>query len=293
MTFAGVTYGDLYHGNMRFDVNVSVSSSDELGIRSEVKNLNSFRSVEAAVEYEIQRQIVVLEGGGKVVQETRGWLDDKGETVSQRSKEDAQDYRYMPDPDIPPIVLNKKEVERLQADFPKMPAEYRAEFKDLKVDESVLGVVLASRSLAEAVSQVLAEAGVESAKKVANLFAGLSTEGEVKIPQTKDLVELVKMLDSAEINSNAGDVVFGELLKGETDVRQIAKSKNLIQSNDEDEIAKIIDEVLADPASQKAVEDVKAGNDKVIGFLVGQVMKKTGGKVNPGIAQKLIREKLQ
>lgn len=292
MTYACVTIGDLYHGNMRFDVNVSVSDSNKLGTRSEVKNLNSFRSVEAAVAYEIKRQTEILESGGQVVQETRGWDDAKGETTSQRSKENAQDYRYMPDPDIPPIMLTEKEIAELQSNFPKMPSEYRAEFKDLKVDESVLNVVLSDQKTAEAISRVLAESNAESAKKIANMFAGLVFEGEVKIPETSDLVDLAQMLEAAKINSNAGDKVFKELLGGKTGARKIAEEANLIQSNDEGEIAVIIDEVLASDEAAQAVADIKAGNDKAIGFLVGLVMKKSQGKANPGIAQKLIREKL-
>jgi aspartyl-tRNA(Asn)/glutamyl-tRNA(Gln) amidotransferase subunit B len=292
MTYAGVTYGDLYHGNMRFDVNVSVSKTEELGTRAEVKNLNSFRAVEAAVSYEIERQTEILESGGTVVQETRGWLDDKGETVGQRSKENAQDYRYMPDADIPPIVLSRRDVLELQADFPKMPNEYRREFSGLGVDGSVMAVVLARREVAEAVSGVLAAAGAGAARKIANMFAGLPEQDGMAIPATDDLVELAKMLEGKEINSNAGDAVFGELLKGKSNARKIAEAGNMIQSNDEGEIGGIIDEVLADAASAKAVADIKAGNEKAIGFLVGQVMKRTGGKVNPAVAQKLIREKI-
>ncbi|MCL1929878.1 Asp-tRNA(Asn)/Glu-tRNA(Gln) amidotransferase subunit GatB [Candidatus Saccharibacteria bacterium] len=292
MTFAEVTHGDLYHGNMRFDVNVSISDSDKLGVRTEIKNLNSFRSVEAVVAYEIKRQTEILESGGKVVQETRGWLDDQGVTTSQRSKENAEDYRYMPDPDIPPIVLSKEKIADLQKDFPKMPAQYRQEFKDLKVDSSVLNVILSNQETAEAVSQVLSSSGLEPAKKIANMFAGLSFEGDIKIPETADLVELAKMLSSSEINSNAGDVIFKELLGGTKNARKIATDKNLIQSNDEDEITEIIDQVLRDPAAQQAVDDVKSGNDKAIGFLVGQVMKASKGQANPGIVQKIIRQKI-
>lgn len=144
MMYAGVTHGDLYHGNMRFDVNISVAKkgATELGKRTEVKNLNSFRSIERAAEYEFKRQVDVLESGEQVVQETRGWSDDKQITTSQRSKEDAQDYRYMPDADIPPIVLADHEIAEIQAFMPKLPPEYRAEFADLKVDSSVVALSL-------------------------------------------------------------------------------------------------------------------------------------------------------
>lgn len=292
MTFAGITNGDLYHGNMRFDVNVSVSKTDELGTRAEVKNLNSFRSVEAAAQYEIDRQIELLENGEKIVQETRGWVDDEQKTVSQRSKEDAQDYRYMPDADIPPIILTNEEIAKMQSDFPTMPGEYRREFEVLNVDKSVIGVLLSNSKLAETILNVLKKSSLDNAKRLANLFAGLQIDDELTIPDESDLIELVEMLAKSEINSNAGDTIFNELIAGKKSPRKIAEDKNLIQSNDEGEIAKIVDEVLADPASQKAVEDIKSGNDKAIGFLVGQIMKKSQGKANPGVAQKLIREKI-
>ena len=127
MVYAGVTYGNLYHGNMRFDVNISVAkkSATELGKRAEIKNLNSFRSVERAAEYEFKRQVDILERGEEVVQETRGWNDDKQITISQRSKEDAQDYRYMPDPDIPPVVLTDEVIAEIQSKVPMLPGEYR------------------------------------------------------------------------------------------------------------------------------------------------------------------------
>src|SRR5690606_29177313 len=132
----GVSAVDLYHGNMRFDVNVSVSKTDKLGVRTETKNLNSFRSVEKAVEYEIKRQIELLESGKEIVQETRGWDDVKLKTFSQRTKEDAHDYRYFPDPDLPPVVLDEKFIARTEADMPEMPGELRKRFGGLGLDQS-------------------------------------------------------------------------------------------------------------------------------------------------------------
>lgn len=298
MTYAGVTHGDLYHGNMRFDVNISVAKkgSSVLGTRAEVKNLNSFRSVEKAAEYEFTRQVELLERGEKVVQETRGWDDAKQKTNSQRSKEDAQDYRYMPDADIPPIVLTDEEIAKIQSTLPKLPPEYRIEFADLGVDKSVINSILAHREYAELVSEVLARSDTASAKRVANWVASnLSNEDEsteVKVANVDDLLELCSMTDEAEITSNAASELFNALMSGETGPRKLAEARNLLQVSDEGMIAAIVDEVLADPASAKAVEDIKAGNDKAIGFLVGQIMKKSQGKANPGLAQKLIRERL-
>lgn len=300
MTYAGVTRGDLYHGNMRFDVNVSVAlkGAVELGTRAEVKNLNSFRSVEKAAEYEFRRQVGVLEKGEKVVQETRGWDDAKQTTSSQRSKEDAQDYRYMPDADIPPIILSDEEIASIQATVPLLPPAYREKWASLGLDRSVVDSLIANQSYAVLIAEIQDYAGDVIAKRVAHWFAsalGGQDEETAIIASNfvpEGFVELAQMVEGNELSSTAAKEVFVELLSSEKTPRQIAESKNLLQVSDEGAIAAIVDEVLADPASAKAVEDIKSGNDKVIGFLVGQVMKKSQGKANPALAQKLIRERL-
>lgn len=300
MTYAGVTRGDLYHGNMRFDVNVSVAlkGATELGTRAEVKNLNSFRSVEKAAEYEFRRQVGVLEKGDKVVQETRGWDDAKQTTSSQRSKEDAQDYRYMPDADIPPIILSDEEIASIQATVPLLPPAYREKWATLGLDRSVTDSLIANQSYAVLITEIQDHAGDAIAKRVAHWFAsalGGQDEETAIIASNfvpEGFVELAQMVEGNELSSTAAKEVFVELLSSEKTPRQIAESKNLLQVSDEGAIAAIVDEVLADPASAKAVEDIKNGNDKVIGFLVGQVMKKSQGKANPALAQKLIRERL-
>ncbi len=303
MTYAGVTRGDLYHGNMRFDVNISVApeGATELGKRAEVKNLNSFRSVERAAEYEFKRQVALLENGEKVVQETRGWDDTAGKTTSQRSKEEAQDYRYMPDPDIPPVRLTDEEIAAIQADMPTLPPFYREKWAGLGLDKSVVESLLSHRSYAELIATIQDNAGDGIAKRVAHWFAsGISTDDEAAevasafVPE--NFVELAKMVEANELSSTAAKEVFNELLVSDNPLaggpREIAEEKNLLQVSDEGAIAAIVDEVLADPSSAKAVADIKAGNEKVIGFLVGQVMKKSQGKANPALAQKLIRERL-
>jgi aspartyl-tRNA(Asn)/glutamyl-tRNA(Gln) amidotransferase subunit B len=301
MTYAGVTRGDLYQGNMRFDVNVSAAlkGATELGTRAEVKNLNSFRSVERAAEFEFRRQVELLEKGEKVVQETRGWDDAKQKTSSQRSKEDAQDYRYMPDADIPPIVLNEEEITRIQEGLPTLPPEYRQKWASLELDASVVGSLLADQSYAILISDIQAHADDATAKRVAHWFSSAlgHEDDEASIGnkdlRTEDFIELSKMVEANELSSTAAKEVFVELLSSDKKPREIAESKNLIQVSDEGAIGAIVDEVLADPASAQAVADIKAGNDKVIGFLVGQIMKKSQGKANPALAQKLIKERLQ
>ena len=299
MTYAGVTFGDLYHGNMRFDVNLSVApvGATELGTRAEVKNLNSFRSVERAAEYEFARQVAILEAGETVVQETRGWDDSTGKTSSQRSKEDAQDYRYMPDPDIPPVILSEAEIKAIQAQVPELPSFYRDKWASLELDKSVTDSLLGHQSYAVLISTIQDQAGDAKAKRVAHWFAsGLSTDEDTAVVAStfvpEGFVELADMVDKNELSSTAAKDVFNELLTSDKTARAIAEAKNLLQVSDEGAIAAIVDEVLADPASAKAVEDIKSGNDKAIGFLVGQIMKKSQGKANPALAQKLIRERL-
>lgn len=319
MTYAEVTLGDLYHGNMRFDVNISVAKKGAtvLGTRAEVKNLNSFKSVERAAQYEFERQIELIEKGEKIVQETRGWDDAAGRTSSQRSKEDAQDYRYMPDPDIPPVVLSREEIDAIQLTVPYLPPYYRENWQELGLDSSVINTVLNTQNIARLLGdmyplgankeEVQTEFAVSDAqyadliKKIFNWFASIPVE-EIDVAKTADgsvgprrLLGLAKLVQDNKLSSTAAKQVFTHFFDNEFDgqlAEEIAESKNLIQVSDESAIDAIVDEVLADPASAKSIEDIKAGQDKAIGFLVGQVMKKSQGKANPAMAQQAIRRKL-
>ena len=304
MTYAGVTHGDLYYGNMRFDVNVSVAKKGaaELGKRAEVKNLNSFRSVERAAEYEFRRQVELLESGERVVQETRGWNDDKGITTSQRSKEDAQDYRYMPDADIPPIVLSDEEIKAIQSDMPMLPAELRAILTGAGLDYAMTETALniAEPWVRDFLMQIAAGTEGEIRRRILNwliidvqgrVSAGDDTwKGKKLLPE--HLVNLAEMAEKGEISSNSAVTVLHEVLVSGDDPRMVAEGKNLLQVSDESAIAAIVDEVLADPASAASIADIKAGKDKAIGYLVGQIMKKSRGQANPALAQNLIRERL-
>lgn len=303
MVYAGVTYGNLYHGNMRFDVNISVAKKGamELGKRAEIKNLNSFRSVERAAEYEFKRQVDILERGEEVVQETRGWNDDKQITISQRSKEDSQDYRYMPDPDIPPVVLTDEVIAEIQSKVPMLPGEYREKWSVLNLDKSVINSLLSNQDYAQITLEVQEKSGEASAKRVAHWFASALTTSDEDDAQTDnesirvavdDLIELAEMTEKSEVSSTNAKELFNELLAGAENPRKLAEEKNLLQVSDESAIAAIVDEVLNDPASAASIADIKAGKDKAIGYLVGQAMKKSKGQANPSLAQKLIREKL-
>jgi aspartyl-tRNA(Asn)/glutamyl-tRNA(Gln) amidotransferase subunit B len=301
MTFAGVTYGDLYHGNMRFDVNLSIAlkGASELGTRAEVKNLNSFRSVEKAAEYEFIRQIERLESGEKIVQETRGWNDATNKTSSQRSKEDAQDYRYMPDADIPPVVLSDEDIASMQAHLPLLPAYYRVSWQSLELDRSVIEALLGNQKYALLITDIQSQADDDAARRVAHWFASSVGNGdedataEVSNFASDGYIELAQMVAKNELSSTAAKEIFTELLSSDVSPRSIAESRNLLQESDESAILAIVDAVLADPASAQSVADIKAGQDKAIGFLVGQVMKKSAGKANPGLAGQLIRKRLE
>lgn len=300
MTYAGVTLGNLYHGNMRFDVNISVAlrGANELGKRAEVKNLNSFRSIERAVEYEYNRQVELIESGQTVTQETRGWNDETGKTTSQRSKENAQDYRYMPDPDIPPIVLTDEDIDRMQGDTPALPAYYRSLWQSLELDQSVVDALLANQSYAVLIAAIQQSAGESAARRVAHWFASAVGRGDEETAviasnfTPESYSELASMVEANELSSTAAKEVFLELLTSDQSPHQIAEAKNLFQVSDEGAVAAIVDEVLADLASAQSIADLKAGQDKAIGYLVGQIMKKSAGKANPSLAQDLIRKKL-
>ena len=297
MCYAGVTNGDLYNGNMRFDVNTSLSLPGQpLGTRTEVKNLNSFRSVERAVEYEIKRQSALLDKGEKVIQETLGWSDATGETTGQRSKEEAKDYRYMPEPDLPPLNLSKEYISDAISNFPLMPADYQEKFKGI-IAADTLEILLDYPNLVRKLDEI----DQKYAKDISNLFASVllaeekSVEMLENLPTAAQLEGLAEMKSKGELSSTSVKEVFLRFfdpqMKGK-DAKTIASELNLVQENDTGAIEAIVDEVIADPACAQAIADFKAGSEKVIGFLVGQVMKKSQGKANPAATQKILRDKL-
>lgn len=325
MRYADVSEANLYYGNMRFDVNVSVSKTGELGTRTETKNLNSFRSVEKTVEYETNRQIELLEKGEAIVQETRGWNDAKQITFSQRSKEDAHDYRYMPDPDLPPVVLDDAYIENVKSNMPMLPDDYRKILSDVGLDPQVIEDIIAVPETAQTVKRVYEAAGASHAKRVAfwlmvpqsdaDIEASAPVrsaggeqskpgeeqgqheqsdvspeEGLVPPDQVAGLIKLSQMVEDKKLSSTAAKEVLAEMYKTGEDPQKIAESKNLLQVSDEGAIAEIVATVLAD--NPKAAEDVKNGEMKAIGFLVGQVMKASQGKANPALATELIKKQL-
>lgn len=300
MRYADVSDANLYYGNMRFDVNVSVSKTDQLGTRSETKNLNSFKSVEKAAEYEILRQIEVLESGKKVVQETRGWDESKQKTFSQRSKEEAHDYRYMPDPDIPPVEITQTAIEAIRSIMPPMPDDLRAAMQNLKLDSSATETLVEEIPAGKLIMGLL-DSGVTSpyVKKIANWLVtdvqAVLTDAEQSWETLKldpdHLLALAQMTADKLVSSTAAKTVLLEMLKTGQSPESIAKAKNVLQVSDEGEIAKIVAQVLAD--NPQAAQDVKNGEAKAIGFLVGQVMKASKGQANPALAQELIKKRIE
>jgi len=298
MKSANVTIGDLYHGNMRFDVNISVApkGSDKLGKRAEVKNLNSFRSVERAAEYEYARQVELLEKGEKIVQETRGWNDDRQKTFSQRSKEEAMDYRYFPDADLPPIELTDERIAAIRKEVePLLPQTLRAKLADAGVRQDDAETLLMNDAMM-GLGFVRTALGVaaENAKFTVNFLVNrLGDDTATALPTIEQFDAVAKLFKDGAISSNNADALL-LVLRGDAkaDAKAVAEEKGWIQENDSAALEAIVDEVLRDPASAKAVADVKAGNDRVIGFLVGQVMKKSQGKANPAAVSQLIKQRL-
>ena len=298
MKYSGVTDGDLYHGHMRFDVNISVAKAGQnLGTRSEVKNLNSFRSVEGAVAYEIKRQTELLEKGGAVIQETRGWDEAKQKTTSQRGKEEAHDYRYMPEPDIPPVELTGDQIKKLSADMPELPSAIRSQLAGLKIDPKVIEDILDRPSIIKPILAVLKAGGPADARRAAFWLikaqpAEEEMAGEIEPEMDTDrLIALSKMVDEGSLSSTAAKKVFDEMLSSTAEPREIAEKLNLLQVSDEAHIEKIVKEVIDE--NPKVVAEIKAGQAKAIGFLIGQVMAKSKGQANPQLATKLIKKHLE
>ncbi|MBX4190971.1 Asp-tRNA(Asn)/Glu-tRNA(Gln) amidotransferase subunit GatB [Candidatus Saccharibacteria bacterium] len=294
MKYSNVSDVDLYHGNMRFDVNISVSQdSSRPGKRAEVKNLNSFRSVENAVNYEIQRQIELLEKGQPVEQETRGWDEAKQKTTSQRVKEEAHDYRYMPEPDIPPLELDDDFINDIKDKMPILPSEIRTTLLRLNIVPKVVEDLLDNTTALNHLQTAIENGAYDEAARTIAFWALKYSEklkGKDAMSISNHLVKLANMRIDNQLSSPAADEVLNYVLEELRDPELIAKEKNLIQVSDESEIERIVVEVL--DQNPKAAQDIKNGETKAIGFLVGQVMAKSQGQANPQVAQAIIKKQL-
>jgi aspartyl-tRNA(Asn)/glutamyl-tRNA(Gln) amidotransferase subunit B len=297
--YLGISDGEMSQGSMRCDANVSVrpKGTTELGNRTEIKNINSFRFVEKAINIEVERQIDIIEDGGTIEQETRLYDADKNETRSMRSKEVANDYRYFPEPDLLPIVIDDEYIESVRATLPELPDVKKQRFQDQyglsEYDAMVLSSDLASANYFETVVSTSDDAKLSANWVMGDLQAYLNKE---EIPVGKSVVSaeelggLIKRITDNTISSKIAKTVFEAMLAGEGNADSIIESKGLKQVTDTGAIEKMVDDVIA--ANPDQVQQFKEGKEQVIGFFVGQIMKASQGKANPGQVNKMLKEKL-
>lgn len=299
LEYTGVSDCKMEEGSLRCDANISIrpKGSTKLGTKTEIKNMNSFKALQKALEYEIGRQIQVIEEGGRIIQETRSWDEALGITVSMRSKEEAHDYRYFPEPDLAPILIDKDWLDTIKKSIPELPqARKKRLVEDLGLPSYDAEVITSSKSLADFFDAAVKE--YSDAKTVANWVMGellrLLNANNQSIDETlirpENLAELLKLIDKGTISGKIAKQVFEEMFTTGKTPDTIIKEQGLIQISDESAILTIVDQVIE--ANPKSVEDVKNGKEKAIGFLVGQVMKATKGKANPGLVNKLLRDRL-
>jgi aspartyl-tRNA(Asn)/glutamyl-tRNA(Gln) amidotransferase subunit B len=307
VVWLGVCDGNMQEGSFRCDANVSVRpvGQKEFGTRCEIKNLNSFRFLEEAIQYEVRRQIELIEDGGKVVQETRLYDPDRQETRSMRSKEDANDYRYFPDPDLLPVVIDDAWIANVRSQMPALPAQLREQWQsEFGLSAYDTQLLTQDRDTAKVFEELLAIVGKSLAKAAANLIAGefasslnraglATADAPLKAENLAAL--LTRVADGTISNKIAKDIfaiLWEEAVAGKaiSTVDQVIDAKGLKQISDSDEIEAMIDRVLA--ANEKSVEEFRAGKEKAFNALVGQIMKASQGKANPGQVNELLRKKL-
>ncbi len=284
VTSLGICNGDMEHGNFKFDLNISVSPTDELGTRTELKNLNSFRNAERALNYEIQRQINLLDSGQSILQETRGWNDSKAKTFSQRSKEEANDYRYFPEPDIPPIILSNDFIASIQGQVETLPIQARKKLHQLKLNSEEQDILLAQPQTVKIFSQAQAKlSNPNLAKKAVNWLVGDyqaligSNKKSTKLTGPH-LAELIELVESQQISSKIAKEIFPQVVSGSSPI-ELVSSQGLKQLSNDSELVTIIGAIIS--ANPKPVADYQSGNERVLAFFVGQVMKQTKGQANP------------
>jgi aspartyl-tRNA(Asn)/glutamyl-tRNA(Gln) amidotransferase subunit B len=282
---------------MRFDANISIrpAGATELGTRAEVKNVNSLRSLQRAVAFEIERQIALVESGGTVVQETRHWNEATGKTTSMRSKEESEDYRYFQEPDLVPIEVSPEWRDSVIAALPELPAAQRSRYRELGVDARVAAVLVADEALGELFESAMSQGG--DPRLIGNWLSGevvAWSRGEnVAVAATaleaSHLVELAGMVADSTLSASAAKKVLAGVLAGEGTPAEVAAARDLTQISDSSVIEAEVDAVLT--AHPEAVAGIRGGDMKPIGFLVGQVMRATGGKADPKQVSTMIREK--
>jgi aspartyl-tRNA(Asn)/glutamyl-tRNA(Gln) amidotransferase subunit B len=299
LMYLGVNDGSMEKGSLRCDANISLrrTGEEQFGVKVEIKNMNSFRAVHRALEYEIERQLDVLQNGGTLVQETRGWIETENRTVSQRSKEQAHDYRYFPEPDLPPLQLDREYVDRVRMRLPELPDVRQRRFEEhYALSAYEAAILTTSRDDAEAYEQLVA-AGVP-AKLAANWQMGdvarLANAHHVPLQRSglgvDGVASLLKLLDAGTINGSTAKALLDELYLSGGDPAAIVQERGLAQVSDVDELARIVDEVIA--ANPKSVADYRGGKQQALGALVGPVMKATRGRADAKVVNALLRERL-
>jgi aspartyl-tRNA(Asn)/glutamyl-tRNA(Gln) amidotransferase subunit B len=297
--YAGASEANLYYGNMRFDVNVSVHlPGAPFGTRTETKNLNSFKAIERAVEYETRRQIAAVEQGERIRQETRGWNEAKGQTYPMRSKEDADEYRYFPEPDLPPLVITRAMVEEQRNELGLMPRDLRAELAAAGLPEAEAEVLVADPDAAK-LWHTTVSAYPEHARFALNWLVG----DAVKLAETKGqtlaqsdinsatLGGVAELVKDGKLSSTNAKILLAHLWDKDEGPLHAAQALGLLQESNEAELAKVVDDVIA--ANPQAAADYQSGNQRAFGALVGAAMKATQGKGNPPLITKLLKDRLQ
>jgi aspartyl-tRNA(Asn)/glutamyl-tRNA(Gln) amidotransferase subunit B len=301
LRYIGVSTANMEEGAFRCDANVSLrpKGAAEFGAKVEVKNMNSFRAVERALAYEIGRQADVLRAGGRIVQETRGWVEERGVTVSQRSKEEAHDYRYFPEPDLPPLFLERAWVEAIRARLPELPEAKRRRFMaDYGLAPHDAATLTASRPLADFFEATVREGASPKAaaawvlRDVLRLLNASGGEVEESRLTPAQLAEVIKLVDGGTLTRASGVEVLEEVFRSGASPQAVVRERGLAQVSDSGALEAVVSRVLADPRNQKAIADYRGGKATAIGFLVGAVMRETRGTANPGLVKDLLTRHL-
>jgi aspartyl-tRNA(Asn)/glutamyl-tRNA(Gln) amidotransferase subunit B len=297
--YIGVNDGNLEQGSFRCDANVSVRrvGAEELGTKVEVKNMNSFRAVHRAIEFELERQVAVLADGGRLVQETRGWVEARGATISQRSKEMAHDYRYFPEPDLPPLRLGADMVERIRSELPELPEARALRFTGQYGLSAYDAAVLTADRAGADTYEALVDAGV-TAKVAANWLMGdvaaLANEHHTALAESglrvAGLVALLRLVEDGAINGPTAKQLLAELYVAGGDPAVLVAERGLGQVSDHAALSAIVDQVIAE--NPQACADFRGGKDQALGALVGRVMKATAGRADATVVNSLLRERL-
>ncbi|AGB42175.1 glutamyl-tRNA(Gln) and/or aspartyl-tRNA(Asn) amidotransferase, B subunit [Halobacteroides halobius DSM 5150] len=300
LEYIAVSDCEMAEGSLRADANLSIApkGADELGTKTELKNMNSFKAIEKALTYEAKRQAKVLAEGGTIIQGTRTWDGDAGKTLPLREKEEAHDYRYFPEPDLVPVIVKEEWVNEIETSIPELPDARQSRYvNELGIPEYDAGVITADREMADFFEAVVKN--YEDAKEVSNWMMGqfsrLLNEEDIEISKIKfapqDLADLLTMMEEGTISRDIAREVFEDMFTTGKKPEAIVEEKGLKQISDEDELDNIVADVLAD--NQSAVDDYHGGNKNVIGFLIGQTMQASGGKANPQKVRELLQEKLE